>query len=296
MNLHMFGLVLCSVVCHYIQFVQPTHMWPCCDGKLLHMVNRHYLILPNAAWLQDSAASQQNGGNLVFSTTGTATSAGLTDRLTIDSSGLATFAASLTLASTSSTLTASGNTVLGTGSTNTLTVNAAAQFSTAITAASSLSVAGTFTTSGSSTLGTSSSNTLTVNAAATFNAAAAYGSALTVAGLLTAIGNTILGSSSSNTLTVNAAATFNAGAQLYGNSNTAATAPTMSYLRQYPSAAAAATNAVVGVTLFSRWDGSAYNPTAQMRSIYTVSSWLTGILTCPLDHHRMSVASFWRMP
>ena len=222
--------------------------------------------------LQDSGASQQNGGNLIFSTTGSAAGATVTDRLTIDSSGLASFSASLTVASSSSTLTANGNTVLGTGSTNTLIVNAAAQINAAVAAAGPLSVAGVFFASGSSTLGTSNSNTLIVNAAATFNAAVTYGNALTVAGLLAASGNTILGTTGSNTLTVNAATTFNAGVDLFGSSGTAATAPTMSYWRQYPSAAATATNAVVGSAVYSRWDGSAYKTTAQIRSVYTVCS------------------------
>ena len=174
----------------------------------------------------------------MFSTTGTSAGATVIDRLIIDSSGLATFGSSLTLASSSSTLTSSGNTVLGSGSTSALTVNAAAQF----------------------------------NAAATFNAAVIYGGAVTVVGLLTASGNTVLGAGSSNTLTVNAAATFNAGMQIFGSSGSAITAPTVSFLRQYPSAAAAPTNAVVGSAVYSRWDGSAYNPTAQIRSVYTVCS------------------------
>ena len=276
--------------------------------------------------LQDTGASQQNGGNLVFSTTGTSAGATVTDRLTIDSSGLATFGSSLTLASSSSTLTSSGNTVLGSGSTNTLTVNgpaqfnaaatfnavvtyggavtvaglltangstvlgtgssntltvnAAAQFNAAVTAGNNLNVAGTFTASGSSTLGTSNSNMLTVNAVANFASAAAFAAAVTannavsIAGLLTASGSSVLGTSSSNTLTVNAVATFNAVVQLLGTSNSAATAPTMIYMRQYPSAAAAATNAMVGSAVYSRWDGSAYNPTAQIRSVYTVRPFL----------------------
>ena len=153
--------------------------------------------------LKDTGASQQNGGNLVFSTTGTSAGATVTDRLTIDSSGLATFGSSLTLASTSSTLTASGNTVLGSGSSNSLTVNAAANFMAAVTYSNALTVAGLLTASGNTVLGTSASNTLTVNAASTFNAAA------TIIGAWTAQGNSVLGTSSSNTLVVNAASTFN---------------------------------------------------------------------------------------
>ena len=226
--------------------------------------------------LQDTGASRQNGGNLVFSTTGTSAGATVTDRLTIDSSGLATFGSSLTLASSSSTLTSSGNTVLGSGSTNTLTVNGPAQFNAAatfnavVTYGGAVTVAGLLTANGSTVLGTGSSNTLTVNAAAQFNAAVAVAGNLNVAGTFIANGSSTLGTSSSNTLTVNAAATFSSILQLLGTSNTAAIAPAISYPRQYPSAAAAATNAVVGSAVYSRWDGSAYNPTAQIRSVYTV--------------------------
>ena len=226
--------------------------------------------------LQDTGVSQQNGGNLVFSTTGTSVGATVTDRLIIDSSGLATFWSSLILASTSSTLTSSGNTVLGSGSTNTLTVNgqaqfnAAATFSAAVTYGGAVTVAGPLTASGNTVLGTGSSNTLAVNAATQLNAAVAAAGNLSVAGTFAASGSSTLGTSSSNTLVVNAAATFYAGLQLLGTSNTAATAPTMSFLRQYPSAAAAPTNAIVGSAVYSRWNGSAYNPTAQIRSVYTV--------------------------
>ena len=225
--------------------------------------------------LQDAAG--QLGGSLVFSTSAAGSnSPSLVDRLIIDSSGLANFSAGLVMTSTTSSANISGNTILGSTASNTLTVNAAAQFNAAVAAASALSVTGAFVVSGSSTLGTSSSNMLTVNAVANFASAVAFAAAVTannavsIAGLLTASGSSVLGTSSSNTLTVNAAATFNAVVQVLGTSNTAATAPTLSYMRQYPSAAAAATNAVVGSAVYSRWDGSAYNPTAQIRSVYTV--------------------------
>ena len=172
--------------------------------------------------LQDTGASQQNGGNLVFSTTGTSAGATVTDRLTIDSSGLATFGSSLMLASSSSTLTSSGNTVLGSGSSNLLTVNAAATFMAAVTYGNALTVAGLLTASGNIVLGSSGSNTLTVAAAptfsalATFTSAVAAGSTVTVTGTLTANGNAVVGTSSSNTLQVASTSSFGSAVSVAG--------------------------------------------------------------------------------
>ncbi|KAL3159984.1 hypothetical protein ABBQ38_010372 [Trebouxia sp. C0009 RCD-2024] len=188
------------------------------------------------------------GGSLIFSTSSTGStntgSSQLVDRLTIDSSGLATLAGSLAMPNLTSTLTVSGNTQLGSTGTNTLTVNAASSFAAPLIAAASLTVTAgnSFTALGSVTLGTDASNTVTVNApttytpaatlvangvftanaAAGFNAATSFSSsapitanglitannAVTVAGTLTASGNTILGASSSQLLTVNAVPTF----------------------------------------------------------------------------------------
>ena len=289
-------------------------------APMQHFISEACLVtarMTGSVALQDAAG--QLGGSLIFSTSAAgsnSSSPSLVDRLTIDSSGLAEFSAGLIMTSNISYAIINGNVILGTTASNTLIVNAAAQFNAAVAAANDLSVAGAFVVSGSSTLGTTSSNQLTINAASQFNAAVAAAnnmnvagtltasgsstlgtsssnfltvnaaasfastamfaaavtanSAVNVASLLTASGNTVLGASSSNTLMVNAAATFYAGLQLLGTSNTAAIAPAISYLRRYPSAAAAATNAVVGSAVYSRWDGSAYNPTAQIRSVYTV--------------------------
>ena len=160
--------------------------------------------MPTVLVLQDSGSSAQNGGNLVFSTTTAGTST-LTDRLTIDSSGVATFASSVTLSSTASTLTAFGSTILGTNAAQTLTVNAVTAFAStaAVSMGSTLAVTGQLTAYGNVSLGSNSTNSLTVNASAMFNAAA------TVVGTFTAGGNAVIGTSS-NTVVVNSASIFNA--------------------------------------------------------------------------------------
>lgn len=110
------------------------------------------------------------------------------DRLTIDSSGLASFTGSLTLSSTSSSLTASGNTVLGSTGVQSLTVNAASSF--ASTAAFTASTA--LTASGNVQLGASNGQMLTVPATASFSAPVTVASTMRVTGLANFTGGVAL--------------------------------------------------------------------------------------------------------
>ena len=110
------------------------------------------------------------------------------DRLTIGSSGLASFTGSLTLTSTSSSLTASGNTVLGSTGVQSLTVNAASSF--ASTAAFTASTA--LTASGDVQLGANNGQTLTVPATASFSAPVTVASTMRVTGLATFTGGVAL--------------------------------------------------------------------------------------------------------
>ena len=136
--------------------------------------------------LQDATGNW--GGNLVLSTTAAGSTGTLTDRLTIDSSGLATFTGGLTLSSSATTLTVQGSTILGTSSAQTLTVNAASTF--ASTASFSASTA--FTASGNVLLNGGSTQTLTVQATSTFSAPVAINAAVNVSGLGTFSGGVAL--------------------------------------------------------------------------------------------------------
>ena len=107
------------------------------------------------------------------------------DRLTIDSSGVATFSGNLNLPSISSSLTAYGSAVLGTTAAQTLTVNAAANFASAAAFAS-------ITANGSVQLGTSSGQTLTVLATSTFSAPVTLTSTFNVTGLANFTGGAAL--------------------------------------------------------------------------------------------------------
>ena len=128
------------------------------------------------------------GGNLIFSTTAAGNTGQLTDRLTIDTTGLATFTSSILLSSTASTLTAYGNTVLGTTLAQSLTVNAASTFaSTAVfTASTALSASGNVLLNGGS------SQTLTVQASSTFSAPVIVNAAVNITGLGTFSGGVAL--------------------------------------------------------------------------------------------------------
>ena len=158
------------------------------------------------------------GGSLIFSTSAagtssTSSSSQLVDRLTIDSSGLATMSGSLTLPSPTGTLTVTGNTllntlstagntVLGTTSSQTLAVNAATTFAAPVIANAPVTVSAgnAFTASGNVALGTDSSNTVSVSSPTTFSSSST----------LTANGNTVLGAGPIQTLTVRATSTLSA--------------------------------------------------------------------------------------
>ena len=193
-------------------------------------------------------ATGNTGGSLVLSTSaGGSTSSSAeqpVDRLTIDSSGLATFSGGVILANPSSTLTAAGSTLLGSSASQTLIVNAVTTFASTATitanaaltanAAVSVTAGNAFRALGNTVLGTSSSNTLSVNSATTFASGASITAnaavianapitanaavSVTASNLFSALGSTVLGSSGgSNTLTVNAVTTFASTAPITAN-------------------------------------------------------------------------------
>lgn len=252
------------------------------------------------------------GGSLILSTSGTGSTSASnnqpTDRLIIDSNGLASFTGSVTLSSTLSTLTASGNTILGTDGSQSLTVKADTTFDStapitanapvtlnpsapltaqaAISASSSMTVAGSFTASSNTVLGTDSTSSLTVNAAPTFNAATTFASlaaitanapisaysAVTVSGLFTASGNSVLGTNNNQTLTINANTTFTSSFQMYSNSPTPGSGAVLGFGRQN-NGTAVRSGFTLGSILFSGYDSISQGPTAQIRSVNTVSPW-----------------------
>ncbi len=250
------------------------------------------------------------GGSLMLSTSGTgstsASNSQPTDRLIIDSDGLASFTGSVALSSTLSTLTASGNTILGTAGSQSLTVNAATTFAStapitadapvtlsasapltaqaAITASSTMTVAGSFTASSNTVLGTDNTSSLTVSSAPTFNAATTFASlaaitanapisaynAVTVAGLFTASGNSVLGTNNNQTLIINANTTFTSSFLMYSNSPTPGSGAVLGFSRQN-NGTAVASGFTLGSILFSGYDGASQGPTAQIRSVNIVS-------------------------
>lgn len=246
--------------------------------------------------MQDAAGKL--GGNLILSTSASGSSSASNsqpvDRLTIDSNGLASFAGSLTLPSTSSTLTASGDTVLGTDGSQTLTINAATSFATtapitaqaAVSATSTMSVAGLFIANSNTVLGTDKTQSLTVNAAPTFNAAAIFSSTapitanapVTIAdgSAFNALDDSVIGTSSTNTMLVYANATFNASVftrslQMYSNSSTAGSGAVLGFERQ-SNGGPVSSGFTLGSILFSGYDGVVQGPTAQIRAQSTVST------------------------
>ena len=269
--------------------------WPgaqCLAYTMLHMPNswpsQHLM-------LQDTTGKL--GGSLVFSTTTTgSTSTGssqLVDRMTIDSTGLASFAGSVAIPGASSTLTVmgstllttlstSGNTAIGTSGAQTLTVNSVTTLtSTAPLTANapvSITAGNALSALGNAVVGTNSSNTLSVSASSVFAAPVTATAAVSIApgNAFSALGNTTIGSSPANSLLVSASslfaapATFSQALQLYGNSSTAASGVSLSFQRQN-AGKAVVTGFTLGSILFSGYDGSVQGPTAQIQSVLTVS-------------------------
>ena len=186
--------------------------------------------------MQDAAGKL--GGSLIFSTSSTgSTSTGsgqLVDRLTIDSNGLATFASSISMLNPTGTLTVSGsallntlsttgNTAIGTTSSQTLTINAATSFASAVTATAPVSITAgnNFNALGNAVIGTDSSNTLTVAAATTFRAAVTANAPVTVStgNLFAAYGNIVLGTDNGNTVSISSPTTFSSSASVTANGN-----------------------------------------------------------------------------
>ena len=255
--------------------------------------------------MQDPAGKL--GGSLIFSTSSagsTSTGSGqLVDRLTIDSNGLVTVSGSTAMPSPTSTLTVSGNTILNTLSTNgntvigtgvsqTVTVNAAASFTAAVTAAAPVSIlaSNSFSALGDATLGTSPTNIFSINARSSFAAPVTCNAAVGVAAgnLFSALGNTTIGSSPANSMVVNATATFlgpatfNQALQLYSNSATATSSVVLAFQRA--NNGGAVTNGfTLGSILFTGYDGSVQGPTAQIRSTLTVGQSLS-LLQFVTDH------------
>ncbi|KAL3157972.1 hypothetical protein ABBQ32_012372 [Trebouxia sp. C0010 RCD-2024] len=253
-------------------------------------------------------ATGKLGGSLIFSTSSTGSlstgSSQLVDRLTIDSSGLATLSGSLAMPSPTGTLTVSGNAVIGTTSSQSLVVDAATTFAAAVIANAPVTVSAgnAFTASGNVALGTDSSNTVSVSSPTTFSSLAsltANGNTVLGAGstqtltvratstlaapvtanaavtipngnLFSALGNVVVGTSSANTLAVYATTTFNTGLQMYSSSATASNSAVMGFQRQN-NGGAVTSGFTLGSILFSGYDGSVQGPTAQIRSQFTVS-------------------------
>ena len=141
------------------------------------------LLLVGDSLLAKQDVTGKWGGSLILSTSAagtdsSSTSSQLVDRLTLDSTGLATFTGGLTLTSTSSSLTASGNTVLGATGAQSLLVNAASSFTSPATFTA-------LTANGNVQLGANSGQTLTVPATASFSAPVTVASTMRVTGLAT---------------------------------------------------------------------------------------------------------------
>ena len=179
-----------------------------------------------------------------------------------------------------STLNTSGSTVIGASSSQTVTVNAAASFTAAVTAAAPVSIlaGNAFSALGDATVGTNPTNTLSVNAKTVFVASVTCNAAVSVTAgnAFSALGNIIMGSSSVSSMLVNAAATFaspvtfNQALQLFSSSSTAGSGVVLGYQRTN-NGGAVPSGFTLGSILFSAYDGSVQGPTAQMRSVLTVS-------------------------
>ena len=180
-----------------------------------------------------------------------------------------------------------GNTVLGSSS-GSLRVNSPAVFNEAIQVQRQLTMVdgSTLTVSGNAVLGSDSSDSVVVNGVTTFKSAVAFqgpvtfpsgtsvtpsSDQLTVNSLLTAGGSAVLGTSSTDSLMVNAAATFLGPVDYRSDSSTPNTSSVIQFSRRQGTNPVA-TGTVLGALLFTGWDGATDGSTAQIRSIYTVSS------------------------
>ena len=184
-------------------------------------------------------------------------------------------------------LTATGNTALGIDNSQTLTVNASANFNAPIVFSANAPV-----TAGSNmSIGSNSSQALMVQASSTFSAPVVANAAVTIAAgnALSALGNATIGSSNANSLMVNANATFAGSAtfsqafQLYSNSSSPSSGVVLGFQRQN-SAAAVGSGFTLGSILFSGYDGVVQGPTAQIRSVFTVWPRLVSMFIKPFDH------------
>ena len=154
---------------------------------------------------------------------------------------------------------------------------------------------------GDVTLGsTAGATTLHIYGTTTFEPSSApitANAALVASAGLTVSGTSVLGQTSSDLLTVNAATNFTAGQTVvFSNSSTAASSAVLQFQRR--SAAAAVTNGMVlGEVGFTGWDGAADGLGAQIRSVFTVNSFLVLINLCfppAIDSCPFSALYCWR--
>ena len=183
-------------------------------------------------------------------------------------------------------VTVAGNTVLGSSS-GSLTVNSPAVFNEAIQVQRQLTMndGSTLTVNGNAVLGSDSSDSVVVNGVTTFKSGVAFqgpvtfpsgtsvtpsSDQLSVNRLLTAGGSAVLGTSNTDSLTVNAAATFLGPVNYRTDTSTPATSSVIQFSRSLGTSAVT-TGTVLGALLFTGWDGATDAPTAQIRSVHTVS-------------------------
>ena len=129
-------------------------------------------------------------------------------------------------------------------------------------------------------MGTTADDLLLVKAAALFEAGLQVLDELRVDGLLAVAGDVELGNSSSDYLLVHAASTFTGPVSLYFDSTVLASSSVLRFQRRL-STAAVVTGTVLGAVLFTSWDGATDGPSAQIRSVFTVSlPRLISVLVC----------------
>ncbi len=132
---------------------------------------------------------------------------------------------------------------------------------------------------GDVTLGsTAGATTLHVYGATTFEPTSApitANAALVATAGLTVSGASVLGQTSSDLLTVNAATTFTAGQTVMFSSSSGASSSAVLQFQRRAAAAAVTNGMVLGEVQFTGWDGAADGLGAQIRSVFTVSWFLS---------------------
>ena len=172
-----------------------------------------------------------------------------------------------------SLLNVSGNAILGSTSRDSVVVNSATTFKSAVAFQGPVVFPNgtSVTASSDATLGSTSQDLLTVNAVAMFTADVQVDNELFVDSLLTVTRDSVFGNSSSDHLTVNAAAAFYGPVEHRGVSTNSAISAVIQFSRRLGNAQVA-TGTVLGAMLFTGYDGAADGSTAQIRSVFTVSA------------------------